>query len=74
MKRQLMAIPCLAGALLLAACASERGQNREPNTSKETGEAVEAVGDETEQAADEVQEEIHQGAQSVESSTRDDDD
>jgi hypothetical protein len=51
-------------ALALFGCASDQKDPNEPDTSKETGEAVEAVGEE-------VEEEVNQGADAVEDATDD---
>jgi hypothetical protein len=51
-------------AALLLGCASDQKDPNEPDTSKETGEAVEAVGEE-------VEEEVNQGAYAVEEATDD---
>lgn len=67
-----------AASALALACGSDRHEPASPDTSKETEEAVEAVGSEvesgTESAVDSVQEEVNQGAEEVEEATEDEPD
>lgn len=65
-------------SLLALGCASDRHEPTSPDTSKETEEAVEAVGSEieqgTESAADSVEEEVNQGAETIDEATEDEPD
>ena len=67
-----------AASTFALGCASDRHEPGSPDTSKETEEAVEAVGSEveegTESAVDSVQEEVNQGAEEVEEATEDEPD
>ncbi len=63
------------GAALAWGCASDQKQTQEPNTSKETEEAVEAVGTEVEQGVEAtgetVEEGVNEAAEEVEEETDD---
>jgi hypothetical protein len=74
MKVRLLTAIGICSALALG-CASERRHAEEPDTSKETEEAVEAVGTEIEQGAEDTGEAIEEGvndaAEEVEEETED---
>ncbi len=65
----------VTSSLLALACAGNQNEAQEPDTSKETEEAVDAVGTEVEQgaesAADSVEEGVNEGAEAVDEATED---
>jgi hypothetical protein len=76
MKTTTAFVSLFTASLLAFGCAGDQKDPNEPDTSKETGEAVEAVGEEVEEGAedtaDAVEEGVNDGAEAVEDATDDD--
>ena len=76
MKTTTAIVSLFTASMLAFGCAGDQKDPNEPDTSKETGEAVEAVGEEVEEGAKDtgqaVEEGVNEGADAVEHATDDD--